>query len=300
MPPEALAALSAFLFAASHVTSKRGVQTTSVVSGVLLSLGTGAVLLLVAVVASGAELPSGKALLVLAGSGILAPALARGGAIAGIDRLGPTTAIPIQGSVYPLCAVAGALLFLGESMGLTRAVGVGAIVLGVWILSRDPRPLPSDTYAQATQTRRTVVRRAAGLAFLLPVVAGLSKGMADIVRKEGLDLASSPVSSALVAQVAALLAWLLLLATPGVRKRVRFGRGAWWFCAGGVLAALAVLSQFHALDRGRVSVVSPIVAAQPVAVIVLSALLLKDLDPLSVRRTIGALVAVGGTILVSL
>jgi DME family drug/metabolite transporter len=93
---------------------------------------------------------------------------------------------------------------------------------------------------------------------------------------------------------------VVALSRPAVRRKVRFGRSAWWFSAGGVLAALAVLSQFHALDRGEVSVVSPIVAAQPVAVIVLSAVLLRELDPLTGRRILGALVAVAGTILVSL
>jgi drug/metabolite transporter (DMT)-like permease len=291
--------MSAFLFAASHITSKRGVQTTSVIAGVLLSLGTGAVVLLVAVLASGAALPSGEAMLVLGASGILAPALARGGAIAGIDRLGPTTAIPIQGSVYPLCAVAGALLFLGESVGPARALGVIAIVLGIWILSSGHMPVLSESPTRAAPAPARA-RRALQVALLLPVIAGLSKGMADIVRKEGLDLASSAVSSAFVAQVAALLAWTVVLVAPPVRRKVRFGRGSLWFCAGGVLASLAVLSQFHALDRGSVSVVSPIVAAQPVAVIVLSALFLKDLDPLTLRRTAGALVAVIGTILVSI
>jgi drug/metabolite transporter (DMT)-like permease len=275
------------------------VQTTSVVAGVLLSLGTGAILLAVAVIASGAELPSTKAVVVLAASGILAPALARGAAIAGIDRLGPTTAIPIQGSVYPLCAVAGAMLFLGERMGIARAIGVAAIVLGIWILSRDPRPELVDVDPETARVSNGA-RRVLGLAMLLPALAGLSKGAADIVRKEGLDLAASAVSAALIAQIAAVLAWSILLTTPAMRRKVRFGRGAWWFCAGGALAALAALSQFHALDRGEVSVVSPIVAAQPVAVIGLSAVMLKDLDPLTLRRTVGALVAVVGTLLVSL
>lgn len=297
MPPEALAALSAFFFAASHVASKRGVQTTSVIAGVLLSLATGDLILLVAVVASGASIPTGAALIVLAISGVFAPALARGFAITSIDRLGPTTAIPIQGSVYPICAVAGAIVFLGETLGIARGVGVVAIVLGVWMLTRDDDRAPLASFASAAEGGR---RWAFNLMLLLPAAAGLSKGLADLVRKQGLDLSTGATGAAFLGQTGALVAWALALSLPVVRRRVRFGRGWWWFCAGGVLAALAVLTQFHALDRGSVSVVSPIVAAQPVAVIILSALLLRDLDPLTARRIVGALIAVAGTILVSL
>jgi drug/metabolite transporter (DMT)-like permease len=268
-----------------------------VIAGVLLSLGTGDLILLGAVLTTDAALPTGAALIVLAISGLLAPALARALAITSIDRLGPTTAIPIQGSVYPLCAVAGALLFLGESLTLLQVAGVVAIVLGVWMLTRNNSHGSSEPAASRGKRARAWTFN---LVLLLPAAAGLSKGLADLVRKEGLDLAASATGSAFIGQTGALVAWALALSVPAVRSRVRFGRGWWWFSAGGVLASLAVLSQFHALDRGAVSVVSPIVAAQPVAVILFSALLLRHLDPLTPRRVSGALVAVAGTILVSL
>lgn len=177
MPPEVLAVLSAFLFAASHVASKRGVQTTSVIAGLSLSLGTGVVVLLIALLASGASLPAGGALPVLAASGVLAPALARAFAITSIDRLGPTTAIRVQGSVYPLFAVVGALVFLGETVGVRRAAGVVAIMLGVWMLTRDN----ARSFGARPPLGRAARERGVNLILLLPAAAGLCKGLADLV-----------------------------------------------------------------------------------------------------------------------
>ena len=88
MSPTVLAGISAFCFAGSHVASKRGVQSTSVVAGLLISLATMWIVLLGATLL---DLPGeieGWAVLVLAVSGLVAPAIGRAAAIAGVDRLG--------------------------------------------------------------------------------------------------------------------------------------------------------------------------------------------------------------------
>jgi uncharacterized membrane protein len=89
------------------------------------------------------------------------------------------------------------------------------------------------------------------------------------------------------------------IALPSVRERISTGRGAGWFVVGGALASTAILVQFHALDRGNVSLVSPIVAAQPLFVFFLSAVLLRGIERVSAPVVIGGLATVVGVVLVA-
>jgi uncharacterized membrane protein len=62
----------------------------------------------------------------------------------------------------------------------------------------------------------------------------------------------------------------------------------------------AILFLFHALDRADVSLVAPLVATQPLFVLLLSALILRHLERRERSTVLASLVVVGGTILVSL
>ncbi len=302
MSPTVLAGISAFCFAGSHVASKRGVQSTSVVAGLLISLATMWVVLLGATILDLPGQIGGWAILVLAVSGLVAPAIGRAAAIAGVDRLGPSISVPIQAGVYPLVAVVGAATILDESITWTRFAGTVTIVLGILLLSR--RTAVADRLAEAPshllgptggRFDRTVSRAVA-----LPALAGLAYGTSDLIRKQGVDLLPHPTFAALVAVSAALLAWSAAsIALPSVRERISAGRGAGWFVVGGALAATAILVQFHALERGTVSLVSPIVASQPLFVFFLSTVLLRRIERLTVPIVVGGLATVIGVVLVA-
>lgn len=217
MAPELLAAASAMMFAALHVVSKKGTQTTSVIAGLIISLATG---MLILGVAAFTRLPtslSGKGVAVIAASGILAPALARGAAIAGIDHLGPSISVPIQGGTYPLLAVLGAIIVLQEPVGGLRFAGVVAIAVGILLLSRPDEDRKRDV------TRRWFFRP--GVMF--PIAAGLAKGSADVVRKSGLDLVPHATFGAAVGLATAVTVWLIAaaLAKP-VRRKITFRQRA--------------------------------------------------------------------------
>lgn len=293
--PELLAICAALFFASSHVLSKRGLVDTSVLAGVLVSLGTGTMVLGFAALADPPTHIDGRAVGILALSGILAPAMARGFAIAGIDRLGPSVSVPVQGSIYPLFAVIGAVAFLSESPPPIRWLGAVLVAVGLWTLSRKRPRAMSPGLLRASQSR--MLR--AGLVF--PIVAGTSKGLADIVRKTGLDLMPHATLGSFIGVTSALVVVGAYAATvPAIRHRVSFGRGTAWFAGGGFLAALAVLTQFHALNAGDVSVVSPIVASQPLFVLVLSMIMLRGVEKLTPRIAAGALTILAGTVLISL
>jgi len=66
----------------------------------------------------------------------------------------------------------------------------------------------------------------------------------------------------------------------------------------GLFNTAAMLSVFYALSFGKVVIVEPLVAANPVLSLLLTALFLKDLEVISFRVLVGALCTVVGTILV--
>lgn len=218
--------------------------------GVALFLVSGWLILIVAVVVDPPGEFSLAAFWILAASGAVAPALGRAGAITGVARLGPSVSVPIQASVYPLFAVVAAFLFLGEAAGVQRIVGVVAIVIGVWILARrsaEPSAFDLDAAPDESPPARM---RAPGSAF--PVVAGLAYGGGDVIRKQALERQHDPTFGAMVAVGTAAVLWILATALlPQVRSRMQAGPQARWFALSGVLTSFAVLSQFHALSRGK-------------------------------------------------
>jgi drug/metabolite transporter (DMT)-like permease len=312
MDPAVLAGISAACFAGSHIASKRGARTTSVVAGLLISLATGWLVLGVATLLDPPSDVPVAGVAILAGGGLVAPAIGRAANITGIDRLGPAISVSIQTSVYPMFAVTGAFLVRGELPTVTRAVGTLAIVLGVVLLARQTGA--ADEHARSLTAVSTaparpgpaapapsrVRARTVSAAIIFPMIAGAAYGSGDLIRKEGIGLLPHPTFAAFLAVSAALLAWsLATVVVPSVRGRIRVGDGAAWFVAGGILTSTAILVQFHAFRRGDVSLVSPIVAAQPLFILVLSAFLLRGLERVTPPVVLGALATVAGVLLVA-
>jgi drug/metabolite transporter (DMT)-like permease len=313
------ALLAAASFAASQVAVRRGLVTTTVVGGLLVSLGSSlAVLTVAATLDPPTTALDRRAIALFAMAGVAAPGVARWAAATGVRRLGPSTAVPIMQGARPLLATVAAVLLLAESLSTWRAAGLALIVAGGWSLSRhtaadaDPRqraaadhrdalwlssradsgPLRGD----ATPRRRAVLRR--GAAF--PLMAGLCYASADILIKQGLLLMPNPATAALISTVAAVVTWgAAVAASPRTRTRVTLGSDIGWQVLSGVLAGTALLCLSNALGRGDVTLVSPILASQPLMVFILSRLLLRDLERLRMATVLAGCSIVAGTLLVA-
>lgn len=301
--PVPLALAAAVCFAGSHVTARRGLVESSVVSAVLISCSSALLVLGAAVAFDPPTAIVGKGFLLFALAGLAAPGVSRWAASTGVHRLGPSVAVPITQGTRPLIAVMGAVLILGEQVTISRLIGIGFIIGGGWELSRSRRearslglgalegPLKED--AQTTRFFRVGV--------IFPVLAGMAYATQDVVVKEALQHYSHPQFGAMVGMGTALAIWgLAVLVIPGLRAQVRVGRDFGWLCVSGSLAGIAILALFHALELGEVSLVSPITASQPLIVFVLSPLLLGRLEHVHISTVISGFAVVAGTILVSL
>lgn len=299
--PLALASIAAVCFAASQVTVKRGLVGTSIVAGVLISLTTAMVTVGATVALDPPHSIDPQGSLLFAMAGLAAPGISRWAATTGIYRLGPSISVPITQATRPVLAVTGALLFLGEELSALRAVGLVGILAGGWELSRsreDARTMSMGALEGEVESAPTPPRFRPGIIF--PLLAGAAYASADLVVKSALSHQSHPRFGALVGMAAALIAWgVAMILVPSVRRRIKVSNDAGWFVLSGVLAGLATISLYTALEAGQVTLVSPISATQPLAVFVLSRLLLPSFERLHLATLLAGTAVVLGTILIS-
>ena len=283
---------AACFFAGVGISAKRGFQHNSIVTALVMSLPVGALVMLVFAVFDLPEAVSLRGVGLFVAAGLVGEGVGRTSFILAVQRIGPSTATPIQTASYPALALVGGVLLFSETVTSLRVAGAIAIVAGIWAL------VGGDGHSGAA------VGRSAGSGrwvYLLPVVGGLAFASSDIVRKLGLVEIPFPAFGALVGNVTIVAVWALVLAfVPRVRTLARPGPGWQWFLLAGVLAGLGVLSVFRALGSGDVSVVGPIIMAQPLVVVILSALFLRDLERLTWKIVTGAVLTVLGVILITI
>ena len=292
--PIAFAAAAAFCFAAGGVFVKRGMDGNSLVTALLISLSVTA---FVTAVFAAFDMPQELSLLAVAlfaAAGVMGDGIGRAAFFGAVDRLGPSISTPIQTAAYPAVALIGGVLLFSETLTVVRVLGAAAIVSGIWALT-------GQNPAGGDGSPRTGAGFGWHWAYLLPVAAGVAFGISDFLRKVGLDETPNPAFGATVAAATVLAIWgAIALSVPRVRSQVKLGPGWQWFIGTGVFVGFGVVSVFAALDEGDITLVGPVIAAQPIAVVGLSALLLREIEPLTWRHVAGATLAVVGVISIAL
>jgi drug/metabolite transporter (DMT)-like permease len=194
---------------------------------------------------------------------------------------GPSRASVTVGTA-PLFSVAMALLLLGEPAKAGVLGGALLIVVGGIVLVREPG--------------RPGHVKWIGLAFAL-AAAILIATRDNVVRHLSLGTGVEPalaVAATLAAGGLTVAAWLLI-----TRRRLP-SKGLATFVPAGVCFGLSYLCLVEAFYRGRVSVVSPLVATESLWGVGLSALLLRRHELVGPRLFAGAVLVVAGGILIGL
>lgn len=286
------AAVAAFLFAAGSVTAKRGMVNTNAVTALMVSSASAAVILAAATALDPPDDIFLGPVLFFAAAGVVGDGLGRFSMLGAVDRLGPSLAIPIQTAAYPLVAVVAGVVILSETVTLPQIVGAATVVVGIWVLL-----VPGSAAKEGTDSSEPAREKHAWPWLALAAFAGVAFASSDVLRKSGLDDIPSPPFGALVA-VGSMLVLVSVTAwsVPGLRKQVRLGPSWSWLVVAGVCIAFALLAVFEALEKGAVSTVGPIIAAQPLAIIVLSWLLLHNIERVTMRLVVGAVLVVAGVI----
>lgn len=286
----ALALVPAVLWGFSPVLSKRGMsgggsslQASLTVVVVDSSLYWVALLVLQGLDVFASVTPASAALFLAAG--LVGTALGRLAVFVGVDRVGASVNSAVI-SARPLFASLLAMLALGEAVTLATVAGIVVLVGGLAVLA-----LARGGDVTGWQPRD----------LLFPLAAALAFAVGNVARKFGLDAFADIMLLEAVAlnEFGALLALGTYAAVAGRGDVLDAPRRTYAYFAGsGTLTAVALLSLFAALQIGRVVVVDPLAATAPLFTTVFAAVLLRDLERVTLRLVAGAVLIVIGVVLV--
>jgi drug/metabolite transporter (DMT)-like permease len=279
-----LACCSAALFGAMTVALRVALRRSPDAElGAVVTVGVATV---VALVAAAAEPASRSArprdLAFFALAGLIAPGASQLFYTLAIRDAGASRTSVVVGGA-PLVAVAIAIALLGEPVQLGLVVGALLIVLGGLTL--------------VGERIRPTGFRARGLAFAA-ATALLFSTRDNLVRWYSGDARASSAAGAATALVAGTVA-IGVFALLSRRRRPRQPpAGLAAFVPAGLLFGLSYVSLFEAYFRGRVSVVSPLVATESLWGVLLAALVLRRSELVGTRLIAGAALIVAGGALI--
>jgi drug/metabolite transporter (DMT)-like permease len=219
-------------------------------------------------------------------AGLIAPGASQVFFTRAVRDAGPSRTSVVVGSA-PLFAVAIAIAFLGEPVKLPLIVGAVLIVLAGIVL--------------ASESSRPAHVRAVGIVFAL-ITTLLFSTRDNVVRHLAEDAQIGSVAAAVAALGVAALGMLAYVLVARRDRLLRALLGLDWtpFLVAGVCFGLSYVCLFEAYYRARVSVVSPLVATESLWGVVLSAVLLGRSELVGSRLLAGAVLVVGGGILIGL
>ncbi|WP_435359369.1 EamA family transporter [Haloarchaeobius sp. DFWS5] len=219
-------------------------------------------------------------------SGTVGTAVGRLFSFVGIDRVGAS--VNSAGiSTRPLFAAVLAFLAIGEVVNELTVVGMVVLVVGLVVLT-----LSDGGDLSGWEPWE--------LAF--PLLAAVAYGGSDVVRRFGLtETAVSPLEAVALHETWGVL-WLVgILAVRVGREAIDIPRRALGvFLVAGVFNAASLFLFFQALSLGNVAVVSSLLGTAPLFVAVFTALLLGDLERVTRRLAVGAVLVVAGATLITL
>jgi drug/metabolite transporter (DMT)-like permease len=213
-------------------------------------------------------------------AGLLGPGLSQLLFTFAVRDAGPSRTSVVVGTA-PLFSVLIALVFLNEPLQAGLVLGALLIVAGGVLLVGE-------------RTRPEHVKR---IGLLLALLATLVFAVRDnLVRRLALEADAAPPGPAAAATLAAgaLVVALYLLVTrrPVQLRRLRD------FAPAGLAFGLSYVCLFEAYYRGRVTVVSPLVATESLWGVTLSAVLLRRHELVGPRLVAGALLVVAGGVVI--
>ncbi|MFC4248771.1 EamA family transporter [Natribaculum luteum] len=283
------ALLAALFWGASPVLTKSGIVrggTSLQGSLVVVAVGTICYFASLAVLGDVTDLLSLSpiAVLVFTSSGA-AGAVAWMASFTGVDRVGAS--INSAGfNTHPLFATVIALLFLGEAMSLQTTFGIVVIVVGLTVVA----------------TSKGGDKAGWDIAELVfPLSAAAAYAVSNVVRRYGLTRTSVTTLEAITVNAIATLAALLVYAAVARdRQLVPPVDALRPFIWSGLLSAFALFFLFEAFARGSVAIVSALSGLSPVVATVVSAVVLTDIERVTLGIATGVSLVVCGATLITL
>lgn len=215
--------------------------------------------------------------------GVLGTALARLLMFIAVEKVGASVTTSVLSS-RSLFGAIFAIILLHEELTALLLLGTLLVIAGIVVLSEGDR--------RQDWKRRDLI---------FPLGTSLLFGLQNVVVKMGLNDMNSPILGSTISASTALLAMTAYLAISGKKKYLVVNKpSAKFFCLAGVFIVFVLLSLYSAIGLGKVVVVMPLVSMAPLFTLLFSYFLLRDIERITPRIVVGAILAVIGAALVTL
>ena len=299
MTAVAFSIIAAFGFASSAVLSRQGMQAIFPLPGVMVSLIFSllfsAIMVLLFAFSDISSIPQ-AAILWIVGLGLLNYLGGRSQNFLAVNLIGASRASLFVASQAPFAALF-AVAFIGESMHVLVGLGTAGVVSGLIFAS-------GTSILEGWRGDKIFV-----LGYLMALGAGASYGATNVMAKQTLEVFDSPLVITTLSMVVGIVVLAPLVgvstAQSGVHRETGQGvsKNLWslrWVALAGIASGIAVISLYFAVQRTDVVVISPIVSSSPLITLLLSHLFLARLEQVTRRLVFGAMLTVGGVVLVVL
>ncbi len=278
-----LALIAALCFATAAVLLRRALQHVPPVMATIVSVTfTTVAVWSLAAATQPLERALTPAVLPFALAGLVAPGLARLGVFVGVSRIGVGRSMAVAAS-SPLFAVALAMLFLGERPSRLTVLGALCVVAAGVLLSYRPQ-------ADRSWRRRDMV---------FPLTGAIGFAVRDNISRLGFRDFDLPLLAAAVAAGAScVVMWILAGLRPGSVRFHAGGRGLGLLAVSGTIEGLAYVTMWQALAMSQVTVVTPLVNTHSMFTVGLAAVFLRDLERITWRLGLAAVLVVAGVALI--
>jgi drug/metabolite transporter (DMT)-like permease len=215
-------------------------------------------------------------------TGLFAPGISQILFTRAVGLIGPSRTAVFVG-VSPVLSAALAVTLLGEPVHVALAFGTLLVVAGGTLLVRE-RGGPAELLS---------------LGIALALGAALLFGIRDnLVRwgARGSDVPGLVAASASLASATVVIALVVLLRPNGVARVRQAFRP---FLLSGLVYGVSYACLYSAFDRGRVTIVAPLVATESLFAVLISMVVLRKSERIGVRLLVAAALVVGGGALIS-
>ncbi|HEX6664449.1 MAG TPA: DMT family transporter [Gaiellaceae bacterium] len=215
-------------------------------------------------------------------TGLFAPGISQILFTRAVGAIGPSRTAVFVG-VSPVLSAAIAVIVLGEPLRAALVVGTLLVVAGGTLLVRERG------------------RHAALLSFgiTLALAAALLFAVRDNVVRWAARGSDVPGFAAAGASLFTASIVILLVVALRANVRERIGRAARPFLPSGLLYGASYACLYSAFDRGRVTVVAPLVATESLFAVLISMVVLRRSEQIGPRLLLAAALVVGGGALIS-
>lgn len=280
-----LALVSALAFGLSVVLIRKRLDESNPFSVTLVVAVTGNVIFWpLALLFTNLATISLKGILFFAIAGMLAPGITMLLYFKGMESVGVSVSASIF-ATYPVYSSIFAVLFLGEVLAPENWIGLMCIVVGVVTIEKSLGKAGSEP------------RPASRKGLVLPLLASLTNASSFIVRKHGLTIYNEPLIGVAIGCSSSFILCLPLSISYAEPGSTFSGKDFRLFWKAGVCMSVGWVSTYYALCHGNVSIITSLIQTQPLFVLLFAYLHVKELEHLSFKLVMNALLIVIGVML---